>query len=321
MTDDSMRPVTVAKRTDEAYNMVSFELVDPTGAELPAFSAGSHIDVGMPNGLVRQYSLLNSQSERHRYVIGVWKNPNGRGGSRAMHEDVAEGATLTVSLPRNRFRVPKGTKRAVLLARGIGITPILSIADYLSRQSIPFELHYLPALMSSELFVARIAGAPYAAQATIYSEKTEDGRLLNAKTLLGQVDEDAQIFICGIDWWQDPIIETAKKAGWPEERIHVERFTAKVPDAILDTVFDVKIASTGAVYKIPGDKSVTAALEEAGVKVPTSCEQGMCGTCQIKVLEGEVDHRDKRLSPEQREAGLFLACVSRAKGNLLVLDL
>jgi len=321
MTDDTLRPVIVAKKTDEAHNMVSFELTDPDGADLPAFSAGSHIDVTIPGGLVRQYSLCNSSAERNRYVIGVWKDANSRGGSKALHEEVKEGDTLQVGLPRNRFRVPRNTKQAILLARGIGITPILSIADYLKSQNIPFELHYVYALMSPGSFHGMIQDSNFAENTKFYYEASELNQLLNPAAILSGQPEDMQLFICGADWWQDPIINMAKQKGFAEERIHAERFTAKVPAAILDKVFEVKIASTGNVYKIPGDKTVTAFLEEQGIKIPTSCEQGMCGTCKIKVLEGEADHRDKRLNPQQKEEGFFLPCVSRAKGDLLVLDL
>lgn len=321
MIDDTLRPVIVAKKTNEAHNMVSFELTDPNGAELPAFSAGSHIDVTIPGGLVRQYSLCNSSSERNRYVIGVWNDGNSRGGSKALHAQVNEGDTLQVGLPRNRFRVPRSTKRAILLARGIGVTPILSIADYLKSQNIPFELHYVYAMMSPGSFDGMIKASKFVEHTKFYYESTELNQLLDAGALLKDRPEDTQLFICGADWWQDPILKTAAQKGWAEERIHVERFTAKVPAAVLDKVFDVKIASTGIVYKVPGDKTVTAFLEEQGVKIPTSCEQGMCGTCRIKVLEGDVDHRDKRLTPQQKDEGFFLACVSRAKGDLLVLDL
>lgn len=318
MSEDALRAVIVAKKTIEAHNMASFELVDPTGAELAPFSAGSHIDVTLPGGLVRQYSLYNNSSERHRYLIGVWKDANSRGGSTALHQAVNVGDTLQVSLPRNRFRVPSNTKRALLLARGIGVTPILSIADYLKDQGIPFELHYVFAGGSPNSFRAAIEQSRFAANTKFYLEATD--QVLNPGAVLADRPDDTQLFICGVDWWQDPIIELAKQKNWAEQRIHIERFTAKVAAAVLDKVFDVKIASTGAVFRIPGDKSVVAALEEKGVKLPTSCEQGLCGTCKVKVLEGEVDHRDKHLTPEQRAQGLFLACVSRAKGNLLVLD-
>jgi vanillate monooxygenase ferredoxin subunit len=319
MSDDAMRSVTVARKTIEARNVLSFELVAPDGSELPAFSAGSHIDVAIPGGLVRQYSLCNSETERHRYLIGVWKDPNSRGGSRAMHDSVNEGDVLQVSEPRNRFRVPRHIKRALLIGRGIGVTPLLSIADSLKAQQVPFVFHYIPALGSPEAFLAMIENSAFAENATFYQEKI--GLNLEADKVLADPPEDAHLFLCGVDWWLDPIIAAAKAKGWPEERIHIERFTAKASAPLLDKVFEVKIASTGAVFKIPGDKSVSAFLEEKGVKIPTSCEQGVCGTCKVKILEGEADHRDKRLKDDQRAEGYFLACVSRAKGNLLVLDL
>jgi vanillate O-demethylase ferredoxin subunit len=314
-----MRSVVVARKTIEANNMLSFELVDPDGSELPAFSAGSHIDVTIPGGLVRQYSLFNSEADRHRYLIGVWKDPNSRGGSRAMHSVVNEGDVLQVSLPRNRFRVPRHAQRALLIARGVGVTPILSIADSLKARAVPFAFHYIPALGSPEAFQAMIGSSAFAENTTVYQEKI--GLNLDADKVLADPPEDAHLFLCGVDWWLDPVIASAKKNGWPEERIHIERFTAKASAPLLDKVFEVKIASTGAVFKIPGDKSVSAFLEEKGVKIPTSCEQGVCGTCKVKILEGEADHRDKRLKDDQRAEGYFLACVSRAKGDLLVLDL
>ncbi len=321
MTDAAVRSLVVAAKAVEAHNMVSFEFVDPNGVELPAFSAGSHVDVTIPGGMVRQYSLYNSPSDRHRYRIAVWKDPNGRGGSKALHETVNVGDTLQVSPPRNRFRVPRNTKRAILLARGIGVTPILSIADYLKSQRIPFELHYVFALMSPDSFRATIEGTNFSENTKYYLEDSEQNQLLNAAEVLVEQPEDTHLFICGADWWLDPIVKTATQKGWSEERIHVERFTAKQAAPLLDKVFDVKIASTGAVFKIPGDKTIAGFLEENGIKIPTSCEQGLCGTCKVKVLDGEADHRDKQLSPEQRAEGFLLACVSRAKGDMLVLDL
>ncbi|MGA7809956.1 PDR/VanB family oxidoreductase [Bradyrhizobium sp.] len=321
MTDDALRSLVVANKAIEAHNMVSFELIDPDGAELPAFSAGSHIDVTIQDGIVRQYSLCNSRSDRHRYRIGVWKDPNGRGGSRALHETVNVGDTMQVGPPRNRFRVPRNTRRVLLLARGIGVTPMLSIADDLKSQSIPFELHYVFALMSPDAFRGTIDGSNFAADTKYYLEDSRQNQLLDAAAVLAGQPEDTDLFICGADWWLDPIVKTATEKGFSEQRIHVERFTAKLGAAALDKVFDVKIASTGAVFKIPGDKTIAGFLEENGLKIPTSCEQGLCGTCKVKVLEGEVDHRDKRLSPQQRTEGFFLACVSRAKGDMLLLDL
>lgn len=319
MSDDALYPVVVARKTLEAENIVSFELVPTSGEALPAFTAGSHVDVTIPGGYMRQYSLLNSESERHRYIIGVWRDANSRGGSKALVQQVNEGDVLQVGEPRNRFAVPRDVKRAVLFARGVGATPVLSIADHLKAKGIPFEFHYLFAGGSPGSFRSLIEASTFAAETSFYFEATEPR--LNPVALLSDRPDDTHLFLCGVDWWLDPIIANAQQKGFGVNRIHVERFTAKAPPPLLDKVFDVKIASTGKVVKIPGDRSVTTALEEAGVKVPTSCEQGACGTCKVKVLEGEVDHRDKRLKPEDKAQGYFLACVSRAKGDLLVLDL
>jgi vanillate O-demethylase ferredoxin subunit len=322
---DTLLQVRVAKKTSEAHQMVSFELIDPTGAELPPFSAGSHIDVTIPGPkgeIVRQYSLVNSEKERHRYLIGVWKDANSRGGSKALHEVVAEGDFLKISPPRNRFRVPRSTKRAILIARGIGATPVLSIADYLKAAGIPFEFHYVFQLMSPGSFETLIKTSAFAEDTTFYLEDSNKNQLIDPNKILADRAEDTHLFICGVDWFQDPIINLAKQKGFNDERIHVERFTAKLAAAALDTIFEVKIKRLDKTYKIPGDKTMTGALEEQGVKLPTSCEQGVCGTCKVKVLEGEVDHRDKKLTAEQKAEGYMLACVSRAKtkGGLLVLD-
>lgn len=318
---DALHTVVVAKKATEAHNMASFELVPADDQPLPGFTPGSHIDVTLPNGLTRQYSLLNSASERNRYCIGVWKDGNSRGGSKALHLDINEGDRLQVSRPRNRFKIPKDTKRALLLARGIGVTPILSIADTLKAKNIPFELHYVYALMSPDSFRRTIAASSFAENTAYYKESSEDNQLLKPADLFADRPDDTQLFICGVDWWMDPILALAKQKGFAEERIHVERFTAKAAAALLDKVFDVTIKSTGATFKIPGDKTVTAFLEENGVKIATSCEQGMCGTCKTRVADGDIDHRDKRLSAAQRAEGYFLPCVSRAKGDRLVLDL
>lgn len=321
MSDEALRSVVVSKKVMEAHNMASFELIPADGTELPPFTPGSHIDVTLPGGAIRQYSLANSSTERNRYLIGVWKDGNSRGGSVALHQTVNEGDTLQVSLPRNRFKVPKNCKRALLVARGIGVTPMLSIADYLKRNDIPFELHYVFALMSPGSFQPMIEASNFAENTTYYLESSDSGQLINPATLLADRPEDTHLFICGVDWWQDPIIKLAQQKGFPEERLHVERFGGKAAAPLLDKVFKVRIKSTGKEFEIPGDKSVSAALEEKGVKIPTSCEQGACGTCKVKVLEGEVEHRDKRLKDDQRAEGWFLACVSRGKGDLLVLDL
>jgi vanillate O-demethylase ferredoxin subunit len=322
MSDESaLREVIVAKKTIEAHNMASFELVASDGSELPAFSAGSHIDVGIPGGFTRQYSLVNSCSERHRYVIGIWRDANSRGGSKALYDTVQEGDKLQVSLPRNRFRVPSKTARAVLFARGIGATAILSIADHLKAKGIPFEFHYVFAGMSPGSFKATIDASPYAEDTKYYSELSADNQPLLAAEILADRPADTHLFICGADWWQDPIIKLAQETGgFRTEYIHSERFTAKLTGPVLDKIFNVTIRSTGKVLTIPGDQDTATYLNDHGVFVPTSCEQGMCLSCKTKVLEGEPDHRDQALQEADKAQGFFLPCISRGKTDL-ILDL
>ena len=316
---EALREVVIAKKTIEAHNMASFELVPSDGRELPAFSPGSHIDVNIPGGFTRQYSLANPCSERHRYLIGVWRDANSRGGSKALYDAAKEGDTLEISLPRNRFRVPSKTARALLIARGIGATPILSIADHLKALHIPFEFHYVFAGMSPGSFKALIDSSSYAEDTRYYFELSTDNQLINLPEILESKPEDTQLFICGADWWQDPIIKLAgEKYGFSDQRIHSERFTAKLAVPPMDKAFNVTVKSVGKVLSIPGEQSVATYLNDNGVKVPTSCEQGLCRACKTKILEGEADHRDSGLTDAEKAEGFFLPCVSRGKTDLVL---
>ena len=319
--DEALREVVIARKSIEAHNMASFELVPSDGRELPPFSPGSHIDVSIPGGFTRQYSLANPSSERHRYLIGIWRDANSRGGSKALYDTVQEGDKLQVSLPRNRFRVPSKTARALLVARGIGATAIFSIADYLKAANIPFEFHYVFAAMSPGSFKALIDSSNFVENTRYYFELSAENQLINLPEILEGKPDDTQLFICGADWWQDPIIKLAKeKYGFNEQRIHSERFTAKLAAPPLDKAFNVTIKSAGKVLSIPGEDSVATYLNENGVKVATSCEQGLCRACKTKILEGEADHRDSGLTEAEKAEGFFLPCVSRGKTDL-VLDL
>jgi vanillate monooxygenase ferredoxin subunit len=317
--ETALREVVVAKKTIEAHNMASFELLPSDGQTLAPFSPGAHIDVSIPGGFTRQYSLVNPASERHRYLIGIWRDANSRGGSKALYDSVQEGDKLLVGLPRNRFRVPSKTARAVLLARGIGATAIFSIADYLKAKQVPFEFHYVFAGMSPGSFRAFIEGSSFAENTKYYSELSGDNCPLVPADILGAQPPETQLFICGADWWQDPIIKLAKEScGFASERIHVERFTAKPTAAQLDKVFNVTLKSSGRVLSIPGDQDTATYLNDNGVFIPTSCEQGMCGSCKTRVLEGEPDHRDQSLSDADKAQGYFLPCISRGKTDLLL---
>ena len=315
MSVEALRPVIVAKKVNEAHNMASFELVDPDGAELPAFSAGSHIDVTISDNLIRQYSLCNSATERHCYLIGVWRDANSRGGSKALHDVVKEGDTLKVGLPRNRFRVPKATKRAVLLARGIGLTPILSIADHLKSKAVPFELHYVYALMSPGAFEGKIRDSSFADETSFYIEDSAQNRVLDAAKLLAAQPEDTQLFICGADWWQDPIVAAAKQKGLlggahPYRALHGEgagraaRQGVRGQDRLDRRGVQSPRRQIG--HRVPGRK---------GREDPDLMRAG-----NVRHLQGQGSGRrgrPSRQAPESRRQGrgYFLPCVSRAKGG------
>ena len=211
--------------------------------------------------------------------------------------------------------------RALLIARGIGATAVLSIADYLKAANIPFEFHYVFAAMSPGSFKALIDSSAYAENTKYYFELSTDNQLISLPEILEGKPEDTQLFICGADWWQDPIIRLAnEKYGFGDQRIHSERFTAKLAVPPLDKAFNITIKSVGRVLSIPGEESVSTYLNQNGVKVPTSCEQGLCGACKTKILEGEAEHRDSGLTDAEKAEGFFLPCVSRGKTDL-VLDL
>ncbi|WP_077034726.1 PDR/VanB family oxidoreductase [Pelomonas sp. KK5] len=317
-----MIEVHVARKTPEALDIASFELVRPDGAALPPFSAGSHIDVQLPNGLTRQYSLCNEPGEVHRYLIGVLRDPASRGGSRAMHEEVREGQVLRISAPKNHFPLAHAARHSLLLAGGIGITPILCMAERLAASGASFALHYCSRSPERTAFRARIAASGFARRAMHhYDDGGEAAQRLPLDALLqAHRQDDTHLYVCGPKGFMDWVLGSARAAGWPEGRLHYEFFGAAVPTA--GGAFEVMLASSGRVIPVRPEQSVVQALAACGIELPTSCEQGVCGTCLTRVIDGEVDHRDMYLTPaEQAAHDQFTPCCSRAKSARLVLDL
>ena len=317
-----MITVRVARKAVEATDICSFELVAADGKPLPPFSAGSHIDVQLPGGVVRQYSLCNDPSETHRYVLGVLKDPASRGGSKAMHEQVKEGDTLTISEPRNHFALTHAASRSLLFDGGIGVTPILCMAERLALMGAEFDMHYCGRSRDRMAFVDRIATAAFAAKVKVHVDDGAPEQKLDLAAALAQPQAGTHLYVCGPKGFMDAVLGTARAAGWPEAQLHYEFFAAEVVKSDSDGSFEVKLASSGRVITVAKDKTVVAALAEAGVDIPVSCEQGVCGTCLTRVIEGEPDHRDAYLTAEERAANdQFLPCCSRAKSACLVLDL
>jgi vanillate O-demethylase ferredoxin subunit len=311
--------VKVLRREAQAEGIDSFELGREDGAPLPAFSAGSHIDVHLPNGLVRQYSLCNDQAETHRYRIAVLREPASRGGSVAMHEQVKEGDAITISEPRNHFPL-EHAPHTLLLAGGIGITPLLCMAQRLNTAGASFELHYSTRSLARTAFQGEVAA--FGERTRLHLDDGDAGQKLDLPAVLAAQPAGTRLYVCGPSGFIDFVVQTAKSKGWPADRIHLEYFGAAPQDTSGDGEFQVRLASTGKTYTIPADKSITTALHEQGVEILVSCEQGVCGTCLTRVLEGECDHRDLYLTDEEKAANdQFTPCCSRAKSKVLVLDL
>lgn len=313
--------VKVLSKRQEAEGIASFELGRADGGPLPAFSAGSHVDVHVPGGPVRQYSLCNDAGERHRYRIAVLRDPATRGGSAGMHDAVNEGDTLTISEPRNHFPLVHA-RRTVLLAGGIGVTPLLCMAQRLHAVGADFELHYCTRSVARTAFREEIQAAPFAPRVQFHFDDGDAAQKLDLPSVLGARDAETHLYVCGPTGFIDLVTGRARDLGWPAEQVHLEYFGAAPQDSSGDRAFEVKIASSGQLIPVPADQTVVQALAAHGVEVLVSCEQGVCGTCITRVLEGDCDHRDLYFTDEEKAKNdQFTPCCSRAKGSLLVLDL
>jgi len=314
--------VRVTRKSREAVDIATFELVNVDERPLPAFSAGSHIDVHIPNGLTRQYSLCNHPGESHRYLIGVLRDASSRGGSRAMHDEVKEGDVLHISRPRNHFPLAHEATHNVLLAGGIGVTPILCMAERLAVTGASFEMHYCTRSPERTAFRERITASTFAKRVHFHFDDGAESQKLDLSRLLLPMRPGVHLYVCGPKGFMDWVLGTARAAGWPAQRLHYEFFGAELVKSEDDASFQVKLASSGRIIGVPKDKTVVQALAAAGVEIATSCEQGVCGTCMTRVLEGEPDHRDTYLTPEEQMANdQFTPCCSRSNSPLLVLDL
>jgi vanillate O-demethylase ferredoxin subunit len=314
--------VVVTKKTVEAVDIASFELASVDGKPLPPFSAGSHIDVHVAEGLTRQYSLCNDPTETHRYLIGVLRDPASRGGSVTMHDKVCEGDKLRISAPKNHFALDHGTAHALLLAGGIGVTPVLCMAERLAQVSATFDMHYCTRAPERTAFMERIRRAPFANRVSFHFDAGTPEQKLDLPAVLAASPEGTHLYVCGPKGFIDFVLACARAAGWSEDRLHLEYFGAGPQEGQVSEAFEVQIASTGQRITIPAGRPVTEVLAAQGIEIPISCEQGICGTCITRVLEGEPDHRDMYFTDaEKAKNDQFTPCCSRAKSALLVLDI
>jgi vanillate O-demethylase ferredoxin subunit len=314
--------VRVERRISEALDIDSFHLVSADGSRLPAFGPGAHIDVHLPGGLIRQYSLCNSPSETDRYVIAVLRNAEGRGGSLAMHELARVGQTLGISAPRNHFSLSTHAPHHLLLAGGIGVTPIFSMAQKLVSERQSFSLHYCARSRNRAAFSKNLSVFADVSPVFFHFDDDQSDKAFDVESTLREAPAGTHLYVCGPPGYMDLVLGEARRQGWAEDRLHFEFFGTQVQTSASGREFQVRIASTGTLIKIPNNCTVVQALAAHGIEIVTSCEQGVCGTCETRVLEGEPDHRDLYFTPEEhRMNDRFLPCCSRAKTSVLVLDL
>ncbi|HEY4069056.1 MAG TPA: PDR/VanB family oxidoreductase [Burkholderiaceae bacterium] len=310
-------------RRETALGIAVFEFVSADARPLPRFEAGSHVDLHLPGGVMRPYSLSNHPAETHRYEFGVLREPQSRGGSRALHERVAVGDVIHAHPPRQLFGLRAGARRSVLLAGGIGVTPLLAMAEALAGRSSGFTLHYTTRARERCAFLDRLAAPHLAPHVALYHDDADDGARFDAATALGAPEPGVQAYVCGPGGFIDHVLAVAARLDWPADQVHVESFSARdsAPPGRANRPFQLVIASTGRVLDVPAERSAVAVLADHGLAPPVSCEQGICGTCVTTVLAGEPEHRDSYLTADDRARGdCFTPCCSRASGRL-VLDL
>jgi ferredoxin-NADP reductase len=307
-----------------ANDVISVELRAGDGYTLSPFAAGAHIDVELPvrnadgHFIVRQYSLCNDPAEHERYVIGVGRDANSRGGSRWQHDALVEGAALRISTPRNHFQLVESANDSVLVAGGIGITPLLAMARRLSRLGRRWTLYHCARSPERAAFLDELRQLPGTAVPVF--DGIPGGRPIDLPVVLAQAPADAHLYCCG----PAPLMEAFERAAAtrPASHVHVEWFKPRAVAAQPDGAFEVRLARTGLHLTVPAGQSILDVLVGAGIAVQHSCCDGVCGTCETRVLEGTPDHRDSVLFGDDANAtDKLMVCVSRSRSASLTLDL
>jgi ferredoxin-NADP reductase len=305
-----------------ADGVVTLTLADPTGAELPEWAPGAHIDLLLTPSLVRQYSLCGDTANRAEWKVGVLLDPDSRGGSQFVHDKLQEGTSVRVRGPRNHFPLV-GSPRYLFIAGGIGVTPMMPMIAAAKAAGADWSLLYGGRTRSSMAFVDDLRR--HGDRVTVCARDAQNGANFRANlgSALSSAQENTLVYCCGPDGLLSAVEDACKT--WPEGSLHIERFSAKAldepsPDAL--ETFEVECQRSGITLSVPADKSIYQACEEAGVDVLGSCMEGVCGTCECDVLEGEPDHRDSVLNDaEKARNDVMMTCVSRSRSERLVLDL
>ena len=315
------RPLRVTDIRAEARDVVLVELRAPDGGALPPFTPGAHLEITLPNGLVRHYSLANDCRERDRYLIGVGRAPESRGGSDYIHRQLCCGVTLAVGGPNNNFPLDTDARSHLFVAAGIGITPIMAMVRWCVANGRAWRLHYAARSRARAAFYEDLRDL--APEHVTFHFDDEAERLLDVAPILSRVPDGARVYCCGPAPLMKAVGEAA--AALPQGTVRFEYFTAAedaAPAPEGERAFTIVLRRSGVTLTVPADKSILEVLEGQGRAHPFSCREGLCRTCEAAVCEGEPDHRDYVLSDEERQRGKTMTiCVSRARSDRLVLDL
>lgn len=320
MTEDRILTVRVSRIARQTPEIASFELVHRSGRSLPDYQPGAHLNVHVPGGFSRPYSLAAAcePGATRRYVIGVKREPLSRGGSASLHERVREGDLLTVSTPRNTFPLRPDAAHSLLLAGGVGITPLLAMAQHLRRAGRPFTLAVFARSREHLAFRDELQGLGDSVR--LHFDDPGTAEKIQLPGLLADAPAGTHVYLCGPGGFMQAVRTAA--VGWPEDSFHLEYFAPpdQPGEAALDEAFVLQLVQRGIDVPVAADQSAVEALHDLGIDVPTSCEQGVCGTCVVPLAGGDAQHRDYCLSPTERLKKVALCC-SRAKGGVLAVQL
>lgn len=313
-------PVILKRRAEMAPDIARYEFVAADGRELPAFDAGAHIDVVIAPEYLRQYSLAGDPADRSKYVLGVQREPQGRGGSALMHRAFREGKQVFISRPANHFPLVPDATYSLLFAGGIGVTPMITMAHALHRDSRPFNFHYSAASRRSAGFVTDLLEVPWARHVRFHFK--DEGKRVNLQDAISTYEAGMHLYTCGSGRYMDGVFEAATAKGWPEDALHREFFSVPEAPDYVSKPFTLRLARSGRSLEVPADRRATEVLAEAGIPINVKCSDGICGVCATAYESGDIDHRDFVLSTRDREKRVVLCCSrARQEGGEIVLAL
>jgi len=315
----------IIDRQDVAERIMRIEL--QASEPLPRFEPGAHVDVQIPQtDLVRQYSMLNDPEQSNTYVLAIQKELQSRGGSTALFEHAQVGQSLWISPPKNRFQLHPQAPHHILIAGGVGITPLLSMAQSLLRQQASFVLHYSTRNRARTAFYEELSQGPLAEHVRFYHDDYKGHIAFNLRMALEKIDPQSHVYVCGPATLIRAVQAGARVVGLPLEQVHYEYFSLEGLQPSTrpqeNHPFEVVLAKSQQRVTVQPNETIVQALEKTGVSVLVSCEEGICGTCVTPVLEGVPEHRDHYLHPEEKASNrLITPCCSRSQTPSLVLDL